>query len=206
MADSSEEVSYSGTSRGADEAKGKQLQTPDPVGVDIPFGVLPTIEPRVAAVPLSAPPAQDDYPEPFRSARHDSINDPWGGFPNRECTSFIAWRMHRDGYSLGVINGNAGVWDASAVARHILVDTVPTAGAIAQWHGSEQEWPGSDSRVSVFGHVAYVRQVDGDGVWVEDYNWTPYIYRLHLLSHGGQRYIHIEPAPSDPTVTALLLV
>jgi len=37
----------------------------------------------------------DDYPTDLASAPRDSVVDPWL-FYNRECTSYVAWRMNRD--------------------------------------------------------------------------------------------------------------
>src|SRR5207302_4721318 len=60
----------------------------------------------------------DDYPASLRNAAQDSLVDPWG-FYNRECTSFAAWRLARDGHPItnwmrGGHFGNAWHWAANA--------------------------------------------------------------------------------------------
>jgi len=50
----------------------------------------------VAGALATAAPAHattDDYPAEWRTAPLDAKRDTWG-FPTRECTSFVAWRMH----------------------------------------------------------------------------------------------------------------
>jgi surface antigen len=49
----------------------------------------------VVAGAASATAGVDDYPANLKSAAQDSLVDPWG-FYNRECTSFVAWRLNND--------------------------------------------------------------------------------------------------------------
>ncbi|MEV7321247.1 CHAP domain-containing protein [Streptomyces sp. NPDC093970] len=140
--------------------------------------------------PAYATAGTDDYPSDLKSAAQDSKTDPWG-FYNRECTSFVAWRLNNDNgvpfknqASTGIY-GNATTWKDRATAEGIAVDNTPTVGAVA-WYS--------------FGHVAWVESVSSDGksVTVEDYNYdydgkyathtqnTSYITKfLHFGGEGG---------------------
>lgn len=42
-----------------------------------------------------AKPGTDDYPAKLKNARQDALVDPWL-FYNRQCTSFVAWRLNND--------------------------------------------------------------------------------------------------------------
>ena len=142
-------------------------------------------------------PAADDYPEALKAVPQGSINDPWG-FANRHCTSFVAWRLNRDGMAFanrmgGLEMGNASEWDDSARALGYRVDNVPAVGAVAQWNAYEDG-------TSYLGHVAYVEKVTRNGeAVIEEYNG---------LVEGGwsrdtlraPRYIHFIDEPVDPPV------
>jgi surface antigen len=126
----------------------------------------------------------DDYPESLRQAPRDSVIDPWR-FYNRECTSFVAWRMnstnHVDfqNFMAGGRFGSAYNWDDNARQLGYRVDNVPARGAIAE---SDRE-----------GHVAWVAAV-GDGVvTIEDYNYThPGEYGTRTVPTSQYIYIHIK--------------
>ena len=75
----------------------------------------------------------DDYPAYLRKASRDSIIDPWR-FYNRECTSFVAWRMNSangvdfQNFMDGGRFGSAGNWDDNARRLGYQVDNVPARG------------------------------------------------------------------------------
>ena len=126
----------------------------------------------------------DDYPAYLRDADRDSLIDPWR-FYNRECTSFVAWRMnsanHVDfsNFMDGGHFGNAYNWDDNARALGYVVDSTPARGAIAE----------SDSE----GHVAWVAAVGDGTVTVEDYNYSsPGNYGTRVVPTSRYRYIHIK--------------
>ena len=119
--------------------------------------------------------------------------DPWG-FYTGYCTSFVAFRLSQEGVrfhgaSLQGPNGktaffgNGGSWDAAAASIGYVVDSHPTVGSVAVWHGGEGgAWWG--------GHVAYVMAVDGAGnATVEEYNWSNYL-RYGQRTTRALRYIH----------------
>ena len=119
--------------------------------------------------------AGDDYPRDLRSKPQDSVFDPWR-FYNRECTSFVAWRMNRDAkrtkapwafenFMRGGRWSNGGNWDDNARRLGYTISTKARVGAIAHWNASELGggFPG---------HVAYVSKVHANGaVDVEEYNF-----------------------------------
>ena len=61
----------------------------------------------------------NDYPSTLANARKDSLVDPWS-FYNRECTSFVAWKLnHNNGVAFrdfygGLQWGNASNWGRAA--------------------------------------------------------------------------------------------
>jgi surface antigen len=148
----------------------------------------------------------DDYP--YRG----TVNklDPWG-FYTGYCTSFAAFRLSQEGIRLHGASlqgpngktaffGNGGTWDSAAASIGYVVDSHPTVGSVAVWHGAEGgAWRG--------GHVAYVMAVDTAGnAIVEEYNWSNYL-RYGQRTVRAPRYIHFvgaavqpvsNPAPTQP--------
>jgi surface antigen len=137
--------------------------------------------------------------------------DPWG-FYTGYCTSFVAFRLTQEGVTFHgatlrgpngktAFFGNGGSWDAAAAAIGYVVDSHPTVGSVAVWHGGEDRaWWG--------GHVAYVMAVDGAGTaTVEEYNWSNYL-RYGQRAARAPRYIHFvattktPPAPPKPAPPA----
>jgi len=139
----------------------------------------------------------DDYP--YRG----TVNklDPWG-FYTGYCTSFAAFRLSQEGIRLHGASvqgpngktaffGNGGTWDAAAASIGYVVDSRPSVGSIAVWHGGEDgAWWG--------GHVAYVMAVDAAGnAIVEEYNWSNYL-RYGQRTVRAHRYIHFVGAAVRP--------
>ena len=107
--------------------------------------------------------------------------DPWG-FTERQCVSFVAWRLSQAGRPLNNRTqgwGNASHWDDTARARGQRITSTPSVGAVAQWNSGESS-PYYSSGSSVangrfaagsYGHVAWVIRVYSDGsALVEQYN------------------------------------
>jgi len=118
--------------------------------------------------PVGATTGVDDYPSRLRNAAQDSLVDPWN-FYNRECTSFVAWRLNHDA-GIAFTNrydgyhwGDAAIWKQAATDSGVLVDSTPRVGAVAWWAKGS---PGSSR-----GHVAWVLAVDGSSITVEEYNY-----------------------------------
>ncbi|MFC4075748.1 CHAP domain-containing protein [Salinithrix halophila] len=127
---------------------------------------------------------------PFKFASTAGV-DPWGFF-NRQCTSFVAWRMNQHGQKFsntmrGGHFGNAENWDDNARAIGMSVNQSPSVGAIAQFD------PGASNAGSV-GHVAYVTDVNGSTVSIEEYNMdTPLGYGKRTLPVSGvSNFIHVD--------------
>ncbi|TMD43711.1 MAG: CHAP domain-containing protein [Chloroflexi bacterium] len=142
----------------------------------------------IPAITVSAA-GVDDYP--YRG--HANMLDPWG-FYTGYCTSFVAFRLTQEGVSFHGASlrgpngktaffGNGGTWDSAAAAIGYAVNSTPTVGSVAVWHGGEGgAWSG--------GHVAYVMAVDGAGnATVEEYNWSNYL-RYGQRTTRAPRYIH----------------
>src|SRR5450631_3001319 len=78
----------------------------------------------------------NDYPSNLANASKDSLVDPWS-FYNRECTSFVAWRLnHSNGVAFndfygGPKWGNAENWGPTARSLEIVVNNTPTVGSVA---------------------------------------------------------------------------
>jgi surface antigen len=110
----------------------------------------------------------DDYPSKLKNAAQDSLVDPWN-FYNRECTSFVAWRLNHDAgiafhnWYKGHHWGDAAIWKQAAVDSGVPVDGTPRVGAIAWWAKGS---PGSSR-----GHVAWVSAVGSSSITVEEYNY-----------------------------------
>jgi surface antigen len=152
----------------------------------------------LAPGPAHASIGVNDYPGNLANAARDAVVDPWA-FYNRECTSFVAWRINNDDHAAFSNNmtglnhvaghfGDASNWAANAAAIGYAVNTSPAAGAIAVWPSS-------------VGHVAYVDGVNSGGtINTEEYNWSgdgAYHTRANFnWSAAGVRFIHIKDLSS----------
>lgn len=128
----------------------------------------------------------DDYPSQWRDAAKDSLVDDWGEY-NRECTSFVAWRLHsRNGFEMP-FHDNATGWGTDAKARGYVVNSTPAVGSVA-WD------PG--------GHVAWVEAVSGTTVTIEEYNVNnDGAYHERAVATSQFQYIHFKDlsGPTAPT-------
>jgi hypothetical protein len=127
----------------------------------------------------------DDYPDAWKAQGQDSFGTAFG--LNRECVSFVAWKIYENSggrevptanaapgdyatYSIDVDDdwGDAWAWGGYARANGVSVDDVPTVGSVAWW-----------DRTGVFaahgtGHVAYVTAVDTSGGAVTGFDIAQY--------------------------------
>jgi len=176
-------------------------------GAVVLIGLLTALVPVLHPEQVSAASGVDDYPARLRNAPQDSLVDPWR-FYNRECTSFVAWRLNSenlvafDDFWRGAHWGNASNWRAAARSLSIPVDDNPTRGAVAWW--------AAGSAGSSRGHVAWVQTVGGGAITIEEYNYlhagkydTRTISSSSSLWPSG--FIHIKDTQvrntSSPTVT-----
>ena len=99
----------------------------------------------------------DDYPVYYKNGSQ-SI-DKWRMY-SRQCTSFAAFRLSGvNGFELPGAYGNAGEWGYRARREGYRVDNTPAIGSIA--------W----STAGGYGHVAWVSNVMGDNIEIEEYNY-----------------------------------
>lgn len=127
----------------------------------------------------------DDYPAHLKNASPDSKVDSWTMY-NRECVSFVAWRLHaHNKFELPVGFGSAWQWGSQAKARGHRVDNIPSVGSVA-WFAA--------------GHVAWVAEVAGNNVVIEEYNYN-YNHNYHRRTvdkSAVSGFIHFK----DLTTTA----
>lgn len=122
----------------------------------------------VLPAPVEATVGVDDYPSRLKNAAQDSLVDPWN-FYNRECTSFVAWRLNHDAgiafhnWYKGHHWGDAAIWKQAAVDSGVPVDGTAKVGAVAWW--------ARGSAGSSRGHVAWVVAVGSSSVTIEEYNY-----------------------------------
>lgn len=93
--------------------------------------------------------------------------DPWSFYVG-ECTSYVAYRLNRDGipfsnYYMGIRWSNAINWKNRAEQLGLEVTKTPQRGAIAWFK---------------YGHVAYVKSVQSGKAVIAEYNYSP--------PYGGQ--------------------
>lgn len=99
----------------------------------------------------------DDYPVYYKN-RSQEI-DQWRMY-SRQCTSFAAFRLSNvNGFEIPRAYGNANEWGHRARREGYRVDNTPTIGSIA--------W----STAGGYGHVAWVSNVMGDNIEIEEYNY-----------------------------------
>ncbi len=99
----------------------------------------------------------DDYPAYYKNG--SQTIDKWRMY-SRQCTSFAAFRLSGvNGFELPGAYGNANEWGYRARREGYRVDSVPTIGSIA--------W----STAGGYGHVAWVSNVMGDNIEIEEYNY-----------------------------------
>lgn len=105
----------------------------------------------------------DDYPFSWKYGGFGV--DPWTMYW-RQCTSFAAYRLsNTNGFTLPVGYGNAITWGPIARANGYRVDMNPAVGSIA-WFSDGVNGAG------YMGHVAWVAEVNGDQVTIEEYNYN----------------------------------
>ncbi|NYS49709.1 SH3 domain-containing protein [Streptococcus danieliae] len=128
----------------------------------------------------------DNYPWKYGNINGDL--DRWG-YPVRQCTSFVAFRLaETNGFSNVGYLGNGGSWGINAASRGGYVDKVPAVGSVA-WFG-----PGLFGGDPNYGHVAWVAAVEGDNVIIEEYNfnWSFGYKRRSISASSVSGYIHFK--------------
>jgi len=105
----------------------------------------------------------------------------WTMNAGNECTNYVAYvesavyGVSTPGYNLG----NGGAWAANAAAHGVVVNNVPTVGAVAEWNGGEPGLPPP-------GHVAVVEAVGPDDSYIV-------ISQQHIAADpGGYDWMRID--------------
>lgn len=123
--------------------------------------------------------------------RNMAGQDAWG-WPLCQCTSYAAWAANR--YAGVIIPstwpdnwGNASDWAANAMAQGYRVDHNPEPMSIGQsgaWVNGALEW----------GHVFWVEKVEGDTVYISEYNGPIQgdFYSRTITNNDGYWYIHVR--------------
>lgn len=129
---------------------------------------------------------------PYRNG-NPSEPDQWG-FYQRWCTSYVAWRLNNAGYyfhntkSHGVRWSDAKNWDDVARGLGIPVDNNPSPGAVAVWN------PGQPGYGGTMGHVAFVSEVNGNQITIEEYNWKGPINNYQKFSYNRRTITKDTPS------------
>ena len=98
----------------------------------------------------------DDYPAAWRFAEG---YDQWG-YAMGNCTSFVAYRLKNVNHiEPPRALGNGAQWGATARGYGYRVDKTPARGSVAYFDDGG------------YGHVAWVADVRGNNVIIEEYNW-----------------------------------
>jgi surface antigen len=173
------------------------------VAVVLVAGVLAVTAPLLHPERVGAASGVDDYPSHLKKAAQDSLVDPWQ-FYNRECTSFVAWRLNSENnvpftdYFEGAHWGNASNWKSAAKSLSIPVDNNPTRGAVAWW--------AAGSAGSSRGHVAWVQVVGSSSITIEEYNYLHEgFYDTRTISTSSSMwpsgFIHVKDTVVRNTVS-----
>lgn len=146
----------------------------------------------------------NDYP--YQNAPSDCdygsacLVDRWN-FYQRQCTSFVAWRLvNNNGFSAftnnvrgpnGVFHlGGASTWGTQARAAGFEVNNTPTPGAVL-WYPA--------------GHVAWVENVDtaGSRVFIQQYNMgLTGQFSQGWVTSRGQQFIHFKDLSNGSPASA----
>ena len=109
---------------------------------------------------VAGDPRHGGYPARWDNARQDSLIDSWGMY-NRECVSYAAWKVYQTfghmPYWGGI--GNANQWLRNARNQGIPTSAVPRVHSVAI------------SLRGYYGHAMWVEKVQGDMIYVSQYNW-----------------------------------
>lgn len=154
----------------------------------------------------------DNYPQIWKNGIVGVSADKWRLYV-KECVSFVAFRLSTvNGFEMPPAYGNANLWGHRARQEGYRVDKTPGLGAVA-WFDSNQHGAFG------YGHVAWVSNIMGDQVELEEYNFgvPTHIYHRRVI-HKNQvsGYIHFkdlvgdvamsssQPAASNPKISSQL--
>ncbi|OJG72089.1 hypothetical protein RV12_GL001061 [Enterococcus quebecensis] len=141
----------------------------------------------------------DDYPTKWKNLPLGGAIDDWRLY-TRYCTSFVANRLSKvNKFDIrnGGLDWNANQWANNARRQGYRVDNTPKIGSVAQWTGKY--------------HVAWVADIKGDQVQIEEYN-NPAgsgTYKTRWINKNDpDAYIHFKdmavtiPVPTGKTTVS----
>lgn len=136
----------------------------------------------LGGVPVAGDPNHGGYPAQWADVPQDSTLDSWGML-NRECVSYTAWKVFQAyGYMPywgGV--GNANEWPGDAQAAGIPTGSTPKVGSVAI------------SMAGGFGHAMWVEAVNGNTIYVSQYNYDLAGHYSEMSINGsGLTYIYFQ--------------
>lgn len=133
----------------------------------------------------------DDYPAAWRN--NPNTVDSWGYYTGN-CTSFVANRLHNvNPFEVPRAMGNGAQWGAVARSLGYRVDNTPAVGSVAYYTDG------------VYGHVAWVAEIVGGNIVVEEYNWIrngkmDYTYHPQTQSISKPTgFIHFKDLSDTPS-------
>ena len=127
----------------------------------------------------------DDYPAYYKNGSQEI--DKWRMY-SRQCTSFAAFRLSSvNGFEITGAYGNANEWGYRARREGYRVDNTPAIGSIA--------W----STAGGYGHVAWVSNVMGDNIEIEEYNYgyTGSYNKRTIKANTMTGFIHFKDLSSN---------
>lgn len=132
----------------------------------------------------------DDYPVYYKNGSQEI--DQWRMY-SRQCTSFAAFRLSSvNGFEIPRAYGNANEWGHRARREGYRVDNTPTIGSIA--------W----STAGGYGHVAWVSNVMGDNIEIEEYNYdyTESYNKRSIKANTMTGFIHFKDLAGGNVVSS----
>lgn len=133
----------------------------------------------------------DDYPAAWRN--NPNTVDSWGYYTGN-CTSLVANRLHNvNHFEVPRAMGNGAQWGAVARSLGYRVDNTPAVGSVAYYTDG------------VYGHVAWVAEIVGGNIVVEEYNWIrngkmDYTYHPQTQSISKPTgFIHFKDLSDTPS-------
>lgn len=133
----------------------------------------------------------DDYPAAWRN--NPNTVDSWGYYTGN-CTLFVANRLHNvNHFEVPRAMGNGAQWGAVARSLGYRVDNTPAVGSVAYYTDG------------VYGHVAWVAEIVGGNIVVEEYNWIrngkmDYTYHPQTQSISKPTgFIHFKDLSDTPS-------
>lgn len=160
--------------------RGKRIKITTAIAIVVALLLSPAL-----SQPASA--STDDYPAKWKNIPIDSTLDDWGMY-NRQCTSFVAWRLSaRNGFDMP-FHADANKWSGIARGMGYRVDSVPAVGAVAT-SGNHVAWVESVDSATGTITVEEYNKVDsnGDGIYANDGTYTQ-----RTVPANSFQYIHFK--------------